>query len=128
MVTVGKDGSVKFWSTKGQLQQEFQSHPNDILRLVLSADGQRLATSGQDGIVKIWTSKGQQLAELMGHQGAVYSLQFAADGQSLMTVGKDDAIRIWQTGTLPQLLQQGCRWLQTYQQRHPDATNPCTRR
>lgn len=128
IVTVGKDGSVKFWSVKGQLQQQFQSHPNDILRLVLSADGQRLATAGQDGIVKIWTSKGQQLAELMGHQGAVYSLQFAADGKSLMTVGKDDAIRIWQTGTLPQLLQQGCQWLQTYQQRHPDVTNPCTRR
>ncbi len=125
LVTVGKDGSVKYWSVKGQLQHQFQSHPNDILRLVLSADGQRLATSGQDGIVKIWTAKGQQLAELMGHQGAVYSLQFAADGKSLITVGKDDVIRIWQTGTLSQLLQRGCQWLQTYQQQHPDQTNPC---
>lgn len=126
LVTAGKDGSVKFWSIKGQLQQQFQSHPNDILRLVLSSDGQRLATAGQDGIVKIWTSTGQQLAELMGHQGAVYSLKFAADGESLITVGKDDVMRIWQTGTLSQLLQRGCQWLQTYQQHHPNATNPCT--
>ncbi|WP_299487669.1 AAA-like domain-containing protein [Acaryochloris sp. IP29b_bin.137] len=128
LVTAGKAGTVKFWSIQGQLLHQFQSHPNDILRLVLSQDGQRLATAGQDGIVKIWTFTGQQLAEFMGHQGAVYSLQFAADSQSLMTVGKDDVVRIWQTGTLAQLLHRGCQWLQTYQQRHPDATNACPQR
>lgn len=120
IVTAGKDGSIKMWSLEGQLQQQFQSHSNDILRMVLSQDGQRLAAAGQDGIVKIWTSKGQQLAELMGHQGAVYSLQFADDGQSLVTVGKDDRVRVWQTGTLSQLMQRGCQWLQVYQEQHSE--------
>ncbi|NJK28672.1 MAG: hypothetical protein HC940_00225 [Acaryochloris sp. SU_5_25] len=123
--TTGKDGSVRLWSVQGELRQQFRSHPNDILRMVLSTDGQRLATAGQDGSVRVWTSKGQQLAELINHQGAVYGLQFSADGHSLLTVGKDDVIRVWQTGSLSQLLERGCQWLEVYVQQHPEVTNPC---
>jgi WD40 repeat protein/tetratricopeptide (TPR) repeat protein len=96
LVTVTKDGIVRFWSRSGQLLHQWDSQQGEIYSVKFSPNGQRIVTAGQDGTARVWDLSGEQLAQLKGHQGAVASVDFDSKGQQrIATVGADGTVRLW---------------------------------
>jgi WD40 repeat protein len=82
-------------------------HDPQAYSLVISRDGQRLATGGNDGVVRVWDAVSGQLLQVLAHAppGAqigtldvptVDVLAFSPDGQLLATsAGDRRAVRLW---------------------------------
>jgi WD40 repeat protein len=67
-----------------------------VLDLVFSPDGTRLATASFTGMAQVWeVTTGREITRLLGHRGAVDRVAFSADGMRLLTAGDDDTARVW---------------------------------
>ncbi|MCY7332306.1 MAG: WD40 repeat domain-containing protein, partial [Pseudanabaena sp. CAN_BIN31] len=82
-------------SILARIRERFILSQGDVLSVVFSSDGKRLATSGSDGTARVWDESGKELAKLQGHQGFVWSVVFSPDGKRLATSGSDGTARVW---------------------------------
>lgn len=76
--------------------------------LLLSPDGQTLASMNYDGVVHLWdTSTGDKLRHIRTKGGFSDTLAFSPDGQALASRGNDQVIRIYDVATGQELRQLG---------------------
>jgi WD40 repeat protein len=106
------DGSLRGINPAGAAVAFNTSHGAAVNQLVMSTDGQLLATAGENAVLKIWNTGGQPAGprELQGFPGPVRSAAFSADGKLLLAAsagaagGATPVVRIYDmsAGTLLQ--------------------------
>ncbi|MCI5163368.1 MAG: WD40 repeat domain-containing protein, partial [Candidatus Electrothrix sp. AX5] len=88
---------VTLWDiNENRLTAFFKGHPERILDIAFSSDGELLASASQDSTAKLWNIK--QLAEIntaIGHHAAIRSITFSNDSKLLATASADGTTRIW---------------------------------
>ncbi len=83
----------------GPLRALFTGHGAAIRSLVLSTDGNRLASASADGTVRVWeTATQREVGCLQGHAGAVRQAVLAPDGQRVLSWSADETVRLWDVG------------------------------
>jgi WD40 repeat protein/energy-coupling factor transporter ATP-binding protein EcfA2 len=106
--TASSDGSLKLWSTSGDLIHEFRDQGDLITALAFDPSGRYLATVGRDGSAKLHDLAGitprsdsppvalrDQSDQLEGHAGRVNSVMFSHDGKRILTAGSDGKVKLW---------------------------------
>ena len=75
---------------------EFQAHEYYLLKIVISSDISKIATTSADKTVKIWdTSTGRLEKTLSQHQKWVWDAVFSNDSLLLVTVSSDLSCKLW---------------------------------
>lgn len=90
------DGTIKLWWLKtGREIDSFRGHRTSVLSLLLSSDGETLASAGDDAAINLWNWKtGEYTRTFLGHSSNVLCLAMTSDGQTLVSGGLD-GIRLW---------------------------------
>lgn len=103
--STGPEGTAKVWNvTTGKATCTLNGHPEWIMRLAFSPDGQRLAgivaVAGIANEVKVWdTTTGQEIFTLRGHTTNVGSLSFSPDGRRLASGDDNGTVKLWNVTT-----------------------------
>ncbi len=75
-------------------------HSSFINYLVISPDGQTLASASADKTIKIWNlATGQEIRTFTGHSNYVNYLAISPDGQTLVSSSADKTIKVWNLAT-----------------------------
>ncbi len=70
-------------------------HNGEVLDVVFSWDGTRLATASGDETARLWDAlSGEKLLTLTGHAGRVMRVAFSPDAMRLATASEDNTARI----------------------------------
>ena len=97
------DHIVRVWDvTQGKEILPFAGHSSPITSVVLSPDGNTVATAGQDGIIHLWDrSSAKHLFRLEGDPGQRRQVSITSDGQRVASweTYRGGALRIWDTKT-----------------------------
>ncbi len=116
IVTAGSDGTVKFWSDKGELILKLNAH-RSYATAKFDPEGKILVTSSiSDDRVKLWSRNGRQLASLDGGEH-VTGAWFNSDGNKVITIGWEK-VCVWNFD-LDDLLRRGSRKLRDYLSNNP---------
>jgi len=86
---------IYLWHENGTLLNKWAAHQAGISTLVLSPNGQILASASQDTTTKLWKLDGTLLTTMTGHSAAVWDIAFSPDGKTLVTVSGDKTVKIW---------------------------------
>jgi hypothetical protein len=79
-------------------------HDQEVTSVVVSQDGQRLATAARDKSVRLWDARtGRTLTPPLLHEFPVETMKFSGDGQLLLTIASEKSasprtkaeVRIW---------------------------------
>jgi serine/threonine protein kinase/WD40 repeat protein len=98
----GRPAKVQFWNANtGQQIGPTLVHPDTVLTLTFSPDGETLATAGYDGNVRFWklgtdAPAGPTLSHLKNRDIPVV---FSPDGRRVVTGGADGTVRVWDRAT-----------------------------
>lgn len=77
-----------------------------VTALVISPDGQWIASGGRDSTVRLWNFKsGEVIHVYKGHEGAVTSVALTADGKRVISSSDDETVRAWDLET------EACVWV-----------------
>lgn len=95
LIFTESENSIYLWEDDGNLVNTWKAHLAGIVKLVLSPDGQILASCSQDTTVKLWTLNGTLLTTLSAHSAAVWDIAFSPDGKSIVTGSGDKTVKIW---------------------------------
>ncbi|AFY60724.1 AAA-like domain-containing protein [Synechococcus sp. PCC 6312] len=126
VIVAGEGGIIGLWELNGRKIRQFRGHMSSILSLGLSQDGEMIVSAGQDGIVSVWALSGQPIATVNDQAGISYTLDVSpAASQHLAVAGQNDQVYLMPLYSLPDLIQQGCRWLQDYRVTHITAQTAC---
>jgi WD40 repeat protein len=100
---------LKLWNIEtGSCLQTLTGHTGRIWQVVVSPDGQWLASGSDDQTVCVWNiatlktpsnTSPQPHYRLTGHSASVFGLAFSPDSQVLATGGGDRTIRQWDLAT-----------------------------
>ncbi|GAB4278654.1 MAG: hypothetical protein Fur0025_05340 [Oscillatoriaceae cyanobacterium] len=126
IVTASYDKTARLWDSSGKLVAELIGHQGPVYSASFSPDGQRIVTASNDNTARLWDSSSQQVVELIGHQAGVNSASFSRDGELIVTASSDNTARVWRVGSLDELLEWGCEWLQDYLVSHPSELEKLT--
>ncbi|TAD94417.1 MAG: hypothetical protein EAZ98_19490, partial [Oscillatoriales cyanobacterium] len=73
-----------------------RGHSDYVNSVVISPDGQIIASGSGDNTIKLWNLKtGQEIRTLTGHSAKVNSVSFSPDGNTLVSGSNDGRIKIW---------------------------------
>ncbi len=82
------------------LSQTLMAHTGPVFSVVISPDGQILASGSGDRTIRLWNLRtGALLQVLSGHRSEVVSLAISPDGQTLASGSRDQTIKIWRLRT-----------------------------
>lgn len=87
-----------FTESKGglQLTLSFQAHESYLLKIVLSPDVTKIATTSADKTIKIWDSAtGRHEKTLCQHQKWVWDAVFSNDSLLIVTASSDLSCKLW---------------------------------
>ena len=77
-----------------------KGHSEWVRCLILSPDGNMLASASDDHTIKMWDVKtGRQVQILKGHSGPVRGISFSPDGRYLASASFDRTVKLWKGGT-----------------------------
>lgn len=86
---------IYLWHENGTLLNKWVAHQAGISTLVLSHNGQIIASASQDTTTKLWHLDGTLITTLVGHSAAVWDITFSPDGKTIVTVSGDKTVKIW---------------------------------
>jgi WD40 repeat protein len=66
---------------------------SEVLDLVLSPDGRRVATARKDGTVELWDMDSEERRVLTGHSDKVVAVAFSPEGRFLLSASADGTVR-----------------------------------
>ncbi len=95
LIITQAENVIYLWQENGTLLKKWMAHQAGISKLVLSPNGQILASASQDTTTKLWTPDGTLITTLVGHSAAVWDIAFSPDGKTLVTVSGDKTVKIW---------------------------------
>ena len=95
LVITQAENIIYLWPENGTLLKKWVAHQAGISTLVLSPNGQILASASQDTTIKLWHLDGTLLTTLVGHSSGVWDIAFSPDGKTLVTVSGDKTVKIW---------------------------------
>jgi WD40 repeat protein len=70
-------------------------HQGSVSQLVLSSNGDYLASGSEDGKIRLWNQQGKLLVEWQGHEGVILAMEFNPDSTLLATSSEDGTARVW---------------------------------
>ena len=89
-------GEVWVWGDAGRaLRLVWQAHLIDMVALVISPDGDRLASADFGGSVKLWDVERGTLLWTSEQTASINTLAFSADARVVASGGGDGKIHIW---------------------------------
>lgn len=101
------DSTARIWETRSgrPLVPPLTGHPQGVIRVAFSPEGQRLVTAAgginfhhvvsRDFQVRLWdVQSGHQLLALFPHSNSVYAVAFSPDGRRLATGSFDNTVTI----------------------------------
>ncbi|WP_341526079.1 serine/threonine-protein kinase [Nostoc sp. UHCC 0302] len=81
------------------LVKTLQGHENSVSSVVISPDGQTIASSG-NGTIKLWNlATGKEISSLNGHFQQINVVVISPDGKTLVSGSDDNTIKIWNLAT-----------------------------
>jgi hypothetical protein len=99
-------GNLAAWSycadTIEPVWKVANAHDGWIRSLVISPDGQTIATCGRDGRVLLWSTSGQKKSEIVV-SGDLSIIRFAPDGKSLFVGSLEGKVAQWSLETTAKL-------------------------
>ena len=79
----------------GKLLHVLQGHTADVSSVVLSPDGQLLASGGHDHTVRLWQVSDASSWRVLNHSAPVLSVAFSPDGEILAVGTLDNEVYLW---------------------------------
>ena len=95
LIITQAENVIYLWQENGTLVKKWVAHQAGISTLVLSPNGQILASASQDTTTKLWNLDGTLITTIAGHSSAVWDIAFSPDGKTLVTVSGDKTVKIW---------------------------------
>ncbi|BAZ51580.1 WD-40 repeat protein [Nostoc sp. NIES-4103] len=95
LIITQAENIIYLWQENGTLLKKWVAHQAGISGLVLSPNGQILASASQDTTIKLWHLDGTLITTITGHSAAVWNVAFSPDGKTLVTVSGDKTVKIW---------------------------------
>ncbi|KAI3070039.1 hypothetical protein CBS147339_7552 [Penicillium roqueforti] len=91
----------KIWDpATGHSASILKGHSDEVMSIVWSRGGNRLATWSNDKIVRVWNPiTGQCTSILKGHRNSVRLVAWSQDGSRLASASIDKTVRIWDPAT-----------------------------
>ena len=84
----------------GEEKMRLTGHEWGMHSMVLSPDGDILASGSEDTTIRLWDMHtGEHKRTLKGHERRVYSVAFSPDGKVLASGSDDNTIRLWRVDT-----------------------------
>lgn len=103
LLLASSDKTISQWdSVTGQEQTaEILKHPDSVLTMVVTPDGNHVISSSADRVVRVWNRSTHQIEQTIGpFAELIHSLSVAADGQRLLTAHSEErAVRLWNVST-----------------------------
>ncbi|MFN6442059.1 MAG: WD40 repeat domain-containing protein [Nostoc sp. DedSLP01] len=98
--TSGSGSMLESWNVKtGKRTGSFDAK-SSINAIVISPDGNTLATGIRDNAIKLWNiHDGKLIHTLTGHQGEVTTVAFSPDGTLVASGSRDGTVKLWNVGT-----------------------------
>jgi WD40 repeat protein/tRNA A-37 threonylcarbamoyl transferase component Bud32 len=100
------EADVEVWELPtGRSLFTLKGHRAPITSLVISTDGQRLASAAGDRVVKVWDlTTGQELLTFRVEEGLMTCLAFSPDGGRIASASQGRLVKVWDTVTGQELL------------------------
>ncbi len=95
LIITQAENVIYLWEENGTLVKQWVAHQAGISTLVLSPNGQILASVSQDTTTKLWHLNGTLITTIAGHSAAVWDIAFSPDGKTFVTVSGDKTVKIW---------------------------------
>lgn len=79
--------------TRGFAKKLLQ-HKSPISRIVVSPDGEKLASASEDNTIRLWTLSTAESRVILEHDADITSLAFSPDGKVLASTSRDMSVRL----------------------------------
>ncbi|CAD5946635.1 WD40 repeat domain-containing protein [Planktothrix agardhii] len=98
LLTSSKDKTIKIWSKKGHLLQDFKdAHSDTVWSATFSPDGETIASASADKTVKLWSKKDGTWVNTytLNHSSPVLVVRFSPNGEIIASSDKGGNIKFW---------------------------------
>ncbi|MDM8564898.1 TIR domain-containing protein [Candidatus Halobeggiatoa sp. HSG11] len=100
-IVTSKSNLLRVLQAKKHKKAYLYGHSGGVTSIVISPDGNLLASGSIDNTVRLWDVKKQKPLgkPLTGHYSDVRSVSFSPDGKTLASAGDDNTVRLWDVET-----------------------------